>query len=141
VSSREHAKIRAEAEAKMEVLKQIVPQVASGPRILSEGAPDSGDIDAWMLTRMNSDIFLGLVGLETIAEADDAQYIKDFVDVFLRGLKGIEGFSVKQLERIAIGMSSSAGQRIVKRPGMIGRNITNRAWKEKAESEGAEVEY
>lgn len=139
--TREDREIRARADATMQVLRDIVPQLGSGPKVLSEGAPDSGDLDSWMLTNMNSDIFLGLVGLRTIAKADDAEYIDDFIGVFLRALKGINGFTAKQLERIAVGMNSGAGRKIVKRPGLLGRNVTNRGWKERADSEGAEVEF
>ncbi len=130
---------------KYKVLGQVVPQLASGPRILTkddEGhpAPDSGDVDEWKLTNMNGEIFLGLVGLKTIADADGADYLDDFCDLVVRSLKGINGFTAKQLERIAIGMSSGSGQKTVKKPGWTGRNITNRDWKDKADSEGAEVE-
>jgi len=138
--SKEYTRMRAIAEANMQVLKDIVPQVASGPKILTEHAPDSGDLDSWMLSNLNSDIFLGLVGLQTIANADDADYIQEFVDIFLRGVKGINGFTVKQLERIAIGMGGAGARKSVKRPGWWGRHVSNRGWQSRAEEEGAEIE-
>jgi len=130
----------------MEVLKGLLPQVGTGPRILSRGeegpAPDAGDIDQWMLTNMNAEIFLGCIGLKTIAQADgeEAAYIDVFLDVLLRALKGINGFTVKQLERIAIGMGGGVGRKTMKKPGWFGRNVTNRSFQRKADDEGVDVE-
>jgi hypothetical protein len=133
------AKLQRE-QAYAEVLKGFVPQLFSHPKHLTAGAEDAGGLDEWMLTNMPADVLIPLAGLEAIAQADDRQEIHDFVNVILRGLKGIGGFSTKQGERIAIGMSGATGKKSVRRPGWGGRNITNRGWERKAEDEGAEIE-
>jgi hypothetical protein len=123
-----------------EVMKGFVPQLFSHPRHLTGGAEDAGGLDTWMMSSMPAEVLVPLAGLELISEADKRPEIHDFVDVILRGLKGIGAFSAKQGERIAIGMSGAAGKKSVRRPGWGGRNITNRGWREKAEDEGAEIE-
>lgn len=141
MSSSKESQARAQREqAYAEVLKAFVPQLFSGPKKLTEEAEDSGDVDEWMLTNMPADVLIPLAGLEMIADADDRQEIHDFVNVILRGLKGIGGFAVKQGERMAIGMSGGSGHKVIKRPGWGSRNITNRGWREKADDEGAEIE-
>jgi len=127
--------------AMAEVLKLILPQLGSGPEVLSGGkASDSGATDYWMLTNMPAEILIPLAGLKTIATADDRKEIHDFVEIILRGLKGVNGFTSKQLESVSLGIGGGIGRKTVKRPGLVSRNITNRNWKRKAESEGAEIE-
>jgi len=126
-------------QAMAKVLEHFVPQLFSGPEILSSGASDAGAQDYWMLTNQPAETLIPLVGLQTIAEADGRDDIKMFVNLMLRGLKGIGGFTVKQGENIAISLAGGS-KKTVKRPGWAGRNITNRGWKEQAESEGAEIE-
>jgi len=127
-------------QAMAKVMDKFVPQLFSGPEILSNGASDAGGQDYWMLTNMPAELLVPLVGLQTIANADSRDDIKAFIQTILRGLKGIGGFTVKQGESIALGLGGGVGRKTVKRPGWAGRNITNRGWKEKAEDEGAEVE-
>jgi hypothetical protein len=127
-------------QAMADVMKGFVPQLFSHPQHLTGGAEDAGGLDAWMLSNMPADVLVPLAGLELIAEADKRDEIHDFVNVILRGLKGIGGFTVKQGERIAVGLGGGGARKVVKRPGWAGRNITNRGWERKAESEGAEVE-
>ena len=124
-----------------DVMKSFVPQMFSGPEILSQGAPDSGRQDYWMLTNMPAEVLVPLAGLAIIAKSDNREDdVGVFVNLVLRGLKGIGGFTVKQGENIALGLGGGIGRKIVKRPGVISRNVTNRNWRQKAESEGAEIE-
>jgi hypothetical protein len=135
------ASARAEAaKANAEVMKTFVPQLFSHPKQLTGGAEDAGGQDTWMLSNMPADILVPLAGLEMIAQNDNRPEIHDFVELILSGLKGIGGFTVKQGERIAIGIGGGGTRKVMKRPGWAGRNITNRDWQSKADSEGAEVE-
>ena len=127
-------------QAMAEVLKSFVPQLFSDPTLLSGGAPDSGGQDTWMLSNLPADVLIPLIGLQTIADADGREDIATFVQLILRGVKGISGFSTKQGESIALGLGGGIGRKTIKRPGIIGRNVTNRNWRQKAESEGAEIE-
>ena len=128
-------------EAMAKVLDKVVPQMFSGPKILTQNAPDSGDTDVWMMTNMPADVLVPLAGLELIAETDKREHdIGLFVDLILRGLKGVNGFNMKVGETIALGLGGGVGRKVVKKPGLMSRNITNRSWRQKAESEGAEIE-
>jgi len=122
----------AAAQATAEVLKTFIPQLFSSPKLMSEGAPDVGSQDAWMLSNFPADVLLPLAGLEFIAQVDKRDEIHDFVMLCLSGFKGIGGFTSKQGENIAVGLAGSSGKRLVKRPGLIGRNVTNRGWERKA---------
>jgi hypothetical protein len=135
--------MKADGEKPMaEVLKGFVPQLFSHPRHLTGGADDSGGQDEWMLTNMPADVLVPLTGLELIAVNDNRPEVHDFVEFVLRGLKGVGGFTVKQGERVAIGIASGSGggRKVMKRPGWGGRNVTNRDWQRKADDENAEVQ-
>jgi hypothetical protein len=129
----------AKEQAMAEVLKEFLPQLFSSPTELTQGAPDSGDQDVWMLTNIPADVLVPLSGLKLIGEHDNRPEVLAFVNLILRGVKGINGFTVKQGEHIAVGLGGGGARKVVKRPGVIGRNITNRGWHEKAEDEGAEI--
>ena len=144
MSEKAYQRQLAKETAQAEVHKLYVPQMFSHPKELSNGAPDSGGQDMWMLSNIPSECALALQGLkmEAIAqgETDGKGFISQFIENSLRTLKGINGFQVRMGESMYIARSSGAGKKIVKRPGVIGRNITNRNWQQKAESEGAEIE-
>lgn len=127
-------------QAMAKVMAQFVPQLFSGPELLSDGAPDSGGQDEWMLSNLPADVLVPLIGLQTIADADDRKEIATFVQLVLRGVKGIGGFTTKQGESIALGLGGGVGRKVVKKPGFVARNVTDRDWRRKAEQEGAEIE-
>lgn len=127
-------------QAMAKVLQQFVPQLFSGPELLSAGASDSGSQDRWMLSNLPADVLIPLIGLQTIADADNRDEIATFVQLVLRGVKGISGFTTKQGESIALGLGSGIGRKTVKKPGVFARNVTDRDWRKKAEQEGVEVE-
>jgi len=127
-------------KAMADVMKTFLPQLFTGPEVLTENAPDAGGTDYWMLTNIPADILVPLAGLQIIADSDNRDDLRTFVNLTLRGVKGINGFTAKQGENIALGLGGGIGRKVVKRPGLFGRNVTNRRWKEKAEAEGAEIE-
>ncbi len=130
----------AAAQANAEVMKQFVPQMFSSPKKLTGGASDSGDQDEWMLSNMPAEILVPLGALDLIGTYDKRPEINLFVKTMLTGLKGVNGFNMKVGENIATNLGGGAGShKLVKKPGVLGRNITNRGWQQKAESENAEV--
>lgn len=128
-------------QAMADVMKSFVPQMYSGPEVITSKAPDSGRTDYWMMSNMPAEVLVPLAGLQIIADTDDRQDdIGEFVEIILRGLKGINGFNMKVGENMALGLGGGIGRKIVKKPGLIGRNVSNRDWRKKAEEEGAEIE-
>jgi len=131
---------QAQVQASIQVLETFVPQLFSSPKTISENAPDVGEIDEWMMSNFPPEVLIPLTGLKMIAEADDRPDIHAFISYILRGFKGINGFSAKQGENIAIGIMGGGGNRkIVKKPNILSRTITNRNWRQKAEDEGSEI--
>lgn len=131
----------ATALAKIQVLERFVGQLFSSPKILAgQGSEDTADHDKWMMSNYPAEVLIPMAALNLIAETDDREDIKSFLDVTLRGFKGIGGFASKQGENISIGiMGGGSRGKIVKRPGAIARNTYNRGWERKAREEGAEI--
>ena len=128
------------AKAQAEVLKQFVPQMFSDPQKLSGGAPDSGGQDEWMLSNMPAELLVPLSGLPLIASIDEDAELFDWVKTILVGVKGINGFNMRVGENIATSLGGGgSNKKLMKRPGVMARNISNRGWQRKAEEENAEV--
>lgn len=135
VSPEQYARIKKEAVA--EVLKLIIPQAFSSRNVMDEGA---GAIDEWKMSKISGRALLSLIYFNHRGTHDGVRFYKEFVELFMRGSHSIDGGGLKMLENIAIGMSGGGSNRkLVKRPGAIGRYITNRGWKEKAKRENARI--
>ena len=119
---------RAEAEkAKAESLKVFLGQMFSSPKIISEEAEDSGDIDAWMMSNIPAEMLLALQGLDAVAIQDDLPWLKNFVRTTLSGLKGIDGYANNIGRDIAVaGFGGGRGKTMVKKRGWISRNVTHK---------------
>lgn len=135
VSPEQYARIKQEAVA--DLLKMIIPQAFSSGQIIDG---EKGGIDEWKLSRINGRALLSLIYFQHRGEHDHVRFYKEFVDRFMRGSKSIEGYGLKMMENIAIGISGGgASRKLVKKPGWVGRNITNKKWREKADRENARV--
>lgn len=119
---------RAEGDkAKAEAMKTFLGQMFSSPKVITEGAEESGDIDFWMMSNLPAEMLLPLQGLYAIAVQDDLPWLKVFVQTTLSGLKGIEGYANNIGRDIAVaGMGGGKGKTMVKRKGFIARNLTQR---------------
>lgn len=126
----------AREQAMAELLKQFVPQAFSSNEYLST---EPGLIDEWKLSKVAPEGLISLIYLRHRGVNDGVRFWREFTDLFLRGSHSIDGFGLKQIENIAIGLGSGGGRKMVKKPGFIGRHITDRDWERKAEAENAEV--
>lgn len=134
---------RAEGEkAKADAMRVFLGQMFSSPKVVSEGAEDVGDIDAWMMSNLPPDMLLPLQGMWSIAVQDNLPWLKSFVGTTLSGLKGINGYANNIGRDIAVaGMGGGRGKSMVKRRSFISRNITHRGepeYEEVGETEGEE---
>jgi hypothetical protein len=135
------AQSRAEGEkAKAEAMKLFLGQMFSSPKIVTEGAEESGDIDAWMMSNIPAEMLLSLQGLNAVAIQDDLPWLKEFIRTTLSGLKGIEGYANNIGRDIAVaGFGGGKGKTMVKKRSFLSRHITDRGapdYEEVGEPEG-----
>lgn len=138
----------AAAQANAEVLKLFVPQLFTSMDVMDPTGESKAFTDEWKLTNMPADCILPLAGLhmvafqegitETIKTKDKdgkeievevpgpGAYLEDFIQNILRGFKGINGFSAKQAENIAISLGGGGKKGMLQRRGWASRNITHR---------------
>ena len=127
-----------QAQAIADLLKLILPQGFTSNEILGSG--ERGLIDEWKMTKFSGRAMLSLIYFQHRGENDNVRFYKQFVDLFLRGSHSIDGTTLKMLENVAIGMTSGGGRgKIVKKPGWVGRHVTNRDWERKARDSGAAI--
>jgi len=82
---------------------------------------------------------LALSYFALIPKAEGGEYARDFIEEYQRRKMSLGGWRANQLIRLVSGSKGVGTEKIVKKPGIIGRTITNRGWKEKAEREGAVI--
>lgn len=132
------AQIQANAQAIAQVLMGIVPQAFTSQTMLERG---KGEIDEWKMSKISSRALISLIYFRHRGEHDHVRFYEEFADHFLRGSHSIDGFGLKMLENIAIGLGGGGGGRrkLKQRPGWVGRHITQRDWKQKARDDSAQI--
>jgi len=98
-----------------------------------------GRSDPRRLSIVNEAEVLALSYFSQIPDNEGGEYVRDFIADFLNLKMSLGGWRSNQLIRLVQGSKGVVAGEIVKKPGIIGRMITNRDWKEKAEREGATV--
>lgn len=112
----------------------IGEQLASDARNLIKGRSDPR-----RLSIVNEAEVLAISYFSQIPDKEGGEYARDFIADFLNLKMSLGGWRSNQLIRLVQGSKGVAAGEIVKKPGLIGRNITNRGWKENAEREGATI--
>ena len=82
---------------------------------------------------------LALSYFSQIADNRGGQYAKKFIEEYRRHKMSFGGWRANQLIRLVAGSKGVATGKIVRKPGFIGRHVTDRGWKENAQLEGAEI--
>jgi len=82
---------------------------------------------------------LALAYFSQVPDNRGGEYARVFIEEYRRHKMSVGGWRANQLIRLVSGSKGVATDKIVKRPGILGRNITNRDWKDKAEREGATI--
>jgi len=98
-----------------------------------------GQSDPRRLSIVNEPEVLALSYFSQIPDNEGGEYVRDFISDFLNLKMSLGGWRSNQLIRLVQGSKGVVAGEIVKKPGIIARNITNRDWKDKAEREGARV--
>ena len=92
-----------------------------------------GRSDPRRLSIINEAEVLALSYFSQIPDNEGGEYVRDFIADFLNLKMSVGGWRSNQLIRLVQGSKGVAAGELVKKPGFVGRNITNRDWKEKAE--------
>lgn len=98
-----------------------------------------GRSDARRLSIVNEAEVLALSYFSQIPDNEGGEYVRDFISDFLNLKMSLGGWRSNQLIRLVQGSKGVVAGEIVKKPGIVGRMITNRDWKEKAERDGARI--
>ena len=109
-------------------------QLASDARNLAKGRSDPR-----RLSLINEPEVLALSYLNQIPDNEGGAYVRDFISDFLNLKMSKDGWRANQLIRLVQGSKGVVAGEIVKKPGILGRTLTNRDWKEKAERDGATI--
>ncbi len=98
-----------------------------------------GRSDPRRLSIVNEAEVLALSYFSQIPDNEGGEYVRDFIADFLNLKMSLGGWRSNQLIRLVQGSKGVVAGEIVKKPGIIGRLITDRSWKEKAERDGARI--
>ncbi len=98
-----------------------------------------GRSDARRLSIVNEAEVLALSYFSQIPDNEGGEYVRDFIADFLNLKMSLGGWRSNQLIRLVQGSKGVTSDEIVKKPGIIGRYVTDRDWKEKAERSGARI--
>ena len=98
-----------------------------------------GRSDPRRLSMISEAEVLALSYFSQIPHNEGGEYCESFIEDYLTLKMSVGGWRSNQLIRLVQGSKGVAAGELVKKPGVVGRLITNRDWKEKAEREGATV--
>lgn len=95
--------------------------------------------DSRQYTMLNDAEILALAYFEQVPVLEGGNYARDFCESFRRHKMSLSGWRANALVRLVGSSQGVPSTPIARRPGIIGRNVTQRDWKEKAEREGATI--
>ncbi len=88
---------------------------------------------------LNEAEVLALSYFQQIPRLEGGEYALNFCESYRRHKMSLGGWRANQLIRLVAGSKGVSTDKMVKKPGFIGRHVTNRDWKENAERDGAQV--
>ena len=132
------AQVKANAQAYAEVLMSIVPQPFTSKAMRDKGT--GGQVDEWKLSKIPRRALISLIYFQHRGEIDGVKFYSNFVDLLLRGSKSVDGLGLQLLKDITIGLAGGGQQKkLTKKPGWVGRNVTNRDWEKKAKRSNSQI--
>ena len=88
---------------------------------------------------LNEAEVLALSYFSQVPDNRGGKYARTFIEDYRRHKMSLGGWRANQLIRLVAGSKGVSTDKMVKKPGFIGRHITDRDWKEKAEKDGAQI--
>ena len=99
-----------------------------------------GKVDMRRLSKINPIDKAWISFFLLVDEEEDGGYFKEFCEQFLNLSVSEEGWRVNKMIQAIAGSKGATGVgELMKRPGLLQRNITQRDWKKKADEEGKTV--
>ena len=75
-----------------------------------------------------------------VDDEEGGEYFREYIDEWLNLSVSVDGWhNNKKIQFVAGSKGSPTMGELMKKPGWVGRNITNRSYKEKAEEKGAQI--
>lgn len=130
-----------EEERGKEISSEDVPvEMFVGQELDSTGSIQALDEnDSRQNTMLNEAEVLAISYFEQIPYLEGGDYARAFCESFRRHKMSLGGWRANQLIRLVAGSKGVAAGGIVRKPGFIGRHITNRGWRENAQLEGDQI--
>lgn len=130
-----------EKKKKEEIKSEEIPvEMFVGQELGSTGSVQIMDEnDSRQNSLLTEPEILALSYFSQIADNRGGQYARKFNEEYRRHKMSTGGWRANQLIRLVAGSKGVSSAKIVRKPGFIGRHVTDRAWKENAQLEGAEI--
>jgi len=130
-----------EEERGEEISSEEIPvEMFVGQELGSTGSIQAQDEnDSRQNSMLNEAEVLAISYFEQVPVLEGGDYARDFCESFRRHKMSLGGWRANQLIRLVAGSKGVAAGGIVRKPGFIGRHITNRGWREKAQLEGDQI--
>ena len=88
---------------------------------------------------LNEAEILALSYFSQVPDLEGGEYAREFIEEYRRHKMSLGGWRANQLIRLVAGSKGVASGKMVRKPGIFARTVTDRGWKEKAQLEGAEI--
>jgi len=130
-----------EEERGEEISSEDIPvEMFVGQELGSTGSIQALDEnDSRQNSMLNEAEVLAIAYFEQVPVLEGGDYARSFCESFRRHKMSLGGWRANQLIRLVAGSKGVASGGITRKPGFIGRHITNRGWRENAQLEGDQI--
>ena len=130
-----------EEERGEEISSEDIPvEMFVGQELGSTGSIQALDEnDSRQNSMLNEAEVLAISYFEQVPYLEGGEYARAFCESFRRHKMSLGGWRANQLIRLVAGSKGVAAGGIVRKPGFIGRHLTNRGWRENAQLEGDQI--
>ena len=113
---------------------KLAPQLGTDELALMKGK-----YDIRLLTKINEIEKVWLSHFLMVPDEDGGEYARKFCDNYVHLAPSEGGWRVNKMIQMVSGARGAPTVGVMRKPGWLGRNVTNRKYKEKAEERGMEV--
>ncbi len=129
----------ARAQANAKVLADLVPQIASHPKILTGEAEDSGGIDELKTSNFPAEMLFPYIYGKMRATNDKCRAWNNICDMLERGLPSVGGNRANMIRDIATALGSSGGGgKVMKHNSFVNRHFRGKPEFEEVDANGEE---